>query len=96
MLAGTLLTVALLQAATPAAPPVATQETAPAAPTLTEVERLRVENHTLRVRLAQLETQMATQALSAERYRLSAAIAAAYPGWAMGWSPIAIWTGIDG
>lgn len=58
----------------------------PSAPALSELERLRVENHALQLRLAQVETQLRTRELSDERASLDAALRAAYPGWAMDWT----------
>jgi hypothetical protein len=55
------------------------------APALTDLERLRVENHALKLRLAQLETQLRTRDLTEERAALDAALRAAYPGWGMDW-----------
>lgn len=59
---------------------------APAAPTLSEVEQLRVEAHLLRLRVAQLEEQVATLRLSRERETLDAQIRQAHAGWRMDWT----------
>lgn len=54
-------------------------------PTLTEVERLRLDNHALKLRVVQLEQQVQAAALTEERATLDAALKAAYPGWRMDW-----------
>lgn len=79
MLSGLLLT------QTPPAAQEATVPTEATPPALSEVDQLRIENHALRLRLAQLETQMRTQTLSDERTALDAALRAAYPGWTWDW-----------
>jgi hypothetical protein len=87
------LLTASLRAQTPPAPDTPTADTAPHAltvapspPALSEVERLRVENHILRVLLMQLTTQAQTVALSQERDQLEATVVAAHPGWRMDWT----------
>lgn len=84
MIAPWLLAGLLAQA--PAAVPPTDAPTADAAPALTDLDRLRVENHALKLRLAQVETQLRTRELSDERTALDAALRAAYPGWAMDWT----------
>jgi hypothetical protein len=68
-----------VRAQTPATPPAETP------PALTEVERLRLDNHALKVRVVQLEQQVQASALTEERAKLDAALRAAYPGWRMDW-----------
>lgn len=59
---------------------------APEPPTLSEVEQLRIEAHLLRLRVAQLEEQLATVSLTHERERLDAEIRHAHDGWRMDWT----------
>jgi hypothetical protein len=87
-----LLLTGLLLAEAPAQtpPPAPASSTAPApatpaAPALGELLTLRAENHLLQLRLAQLEAQLRTEALTRQRAELDAAIAAAHPGWRMDW-----------
>lgn len=79
-----LVTPALAQQATHDVSPNALT-VAPSPPALSEVERLRVENHLLRVLVAQLTAQAQTAALSKERDQLEATVVAGYPGWRMDW-----------
>jgi hypothetical protein len=66
--------------------PVPAETPTPVPPALSEIERLRVENHALKLRLAQLETQLRTRELTDERAAVDAALRAAYPGWHMDWT----------
>lgn len=89
VLAGLLLAVPVAAQDTPVmvtGPTTAAEALAPATPpALSELDRLRVENHLLRLRVVQLEAQAQTQALSQERDRLDAALAETHPGWRMDW-----------
>jgi hypothetical protein len=78
MLGMSLATPALTQ--TPTTPP-----PSEGPPVLTEVERLRLDNHALKIRVVQLEQQVQAAALTEERATLDAALRAAYPGWRMDW-----------
>jgi len=79
MIAPLALAALLLQAPAPSAP-------APQPPPLAETDALRVETHALRLRVAQLETQLRTMELTREREMIDAALRAAYPGWHMDWT----------
>lgn len=69
----------------PAPAPSAPTATAPA-PELPELLALKAENHLLRLRLLQLQTQLEQDALARQRAELDAAITAAHPGYRMDWS----------
>lgn len=86
MISHAVCAVALFGAGSFPAPVVVTQNAVQAeAPALTDLELLRVENHALKLRLAQLETQLRTRDLTEERAAIDAALRAAYPGWGMDW-----------
>lgn len=71
-------------AAVPSETPVATPEP-DAPPELTPLERLRIENNVLRVRLAAVEKTLADVVASVDRDALDAAITARVPGWRWDW-----------
>lgn len=98
MLTDLLLTSLLLTAQAPTTPPPAPPQTPTAsstharvgveaeAPTLAEPLTLKVENHLLRLRVVQLESQLQAEALSRQRTEIEAAIAASHEGWTMDWA----------
>lgn len=75
---------AVLSAQAPA--PAASAPGAP--PALTEAQQLRVENHALKLRLAQVETQLQQLLLSQERTRLETDLATTHPGFRMDWQTL--------
>jgi len=54
-------------------------------PTLSDVLRLKFENHALRLRLVQVEQQLQQLVLSQERTALDQELATSHPGWRMDW-----------
>jgi hypothetical protein len=87
----TLLVAGLLFAQAPAAPPPAPKAETPAAaeakaPTLSELHAAQVDAHLSKLRALQAEVQLQQLALSAQRDKINAVIALAYPGFQLDWN----------
>lgn len=89
MIAPLLLTAALLTQAptTSPTPPAEAKATTPAptAPTLSELHAAQVDAHLSKLRALQAEVQLQQIALTQQRDKINAAIAAAYPGFTLDW-----------